>query len=374
MSTPTVSPAVAARTAADLAPGLAIAVGVVAVSTSGPLIAFAAAPALAIAFWRNALALPLLVPAAALRRRDELRSLIGARRREGLLCVLSGLALAGHFLTWVPSTKLTSIATSVALVTTQPVWVGVLSMVLGRRLSRWTWVGIVAAVAGTMAATGVDLGTSRTALFGDLLALLGGVLAAGYTVLGEQVRARLSTTTYTTVCYAVCAATTLVVCLAFRIPVTGFPTTAWLAILALTVGPQLLGHSLFNFALRRVSATTVSVMILLETPGAALIAWAWLGQKPALAALPGLALLLVGVAIVALAHRPVPPPQADPATSPASNPATSLESDPLTPAPSDLATSLESDPLTPAPSDPLTPAQTDPVTPPAMSSDRPPGR
>lgn len=308
MSAPTASPAVATRATADLVPGLAIAVGVIAVSTSGPLIAFAAAPALAIAFWRNALALPVLVPAAALRRRAELRALVGPRRREGLLCVLAGLALAGHFLAWVPSTKMTSVATSVALVTTQPVWVGVIAMALGRRPSRWTWVGIVAAVAGSIAATGADFSISRTALLGDALALLGGLLGAVYTVLGERVRATMSTTTYTTVCYAVCAATALVVCLGFRIPVTGFPATAWVAILAVTVGPQLLGHSLFNFALRRVTATTVSVMILLETPGAALIAWIWLDQVPAPAALPGLALLLVGVAIVALASRPAPTP------------------------------------------------------------------
>ena len=282
---------------------LALALGVVAVSTSGPLIAFAAAPALAIAFWRNALALPLLVPAAATRRRDELRALAGPRRRDGLLCVLAGLALAGHLMAWVPSTRMTSIATSTALVTTQPVWVGLIAVALGRRLSRWTWVGIVIAVVGAVAATGVDFAGDRTALLGDALALLGGVLAGVYTVLGERVRATTSTTTYTAVCYGVCAAVILVVCLAARIPLTGYPATAWLAIVAVTVGPQLLGHSMFNFALRRVPATTVSVLILLETPGAALIAWAWLDQVPPLAAVPGLVLLLVGVTIVALRDR-----------------------------------------------------------------------
>lgn len=287
--------------------GLALAVGVIAVSTSGPLIAYAAAPALAIAFWRNALALPLLVPAAALGRRVELRSLVGAHRREGLLCVLAGLALAGHLMAWVPSTKMTSIATSTALVTTQPVWVGLIAVAMGRRLSRWTWLGIGCAVAGAVAATGVDLTTSRTALIGDLLALLGGVLAGVYTVLGERVRATVSTTTYTTVCYGVCAVTILAVCLAAGIPLGGYPATAWAAIVAVTIGPQLLGHSSFNFALRRVTATTVSVVILLEAPGAALIAWAWLDQVPPLAALPGLVLLLLGVAVVAVKDRKVTP-------------------------------------------------------------------
>jgi drug/metabolite transporter (DMT)-like permease len=304
MSAPTGS---TGPTRGELVSGLALAVGVVAVSTSGPLIAFAAAPAIAIAFWRNALALPLLGPAAALRRRAELRSLVGAHRRVGLLCVLAGIALAGHFMAWVPSTKMTSIATSTALVTTQPVWVGLIALALGRRLSGWTWLGIAVAVAGAVAVTGVDLTGSGTALLGDLLALLGGVLGGAYATLGERVRATVSTTTYTTVCYGVCAAVILVVCLAFRIPISGFPASAWAAIVAVTVGPQLLGHSLFNFALRRITATTVSVVILLEAPGAALIAWAWLGQVPPLQAVPGLVLLLLGVAIVAVKDRRVIP-------------------------------------------------------------------
>lgn len=278
---------------------LALAVGVLAVSTSGPLILFAAAPALAIAFWRNALALPVLLPVAGLRRRDELRALVGERRRDGLLCVLAGLALAGHFMAWVPSTKMTSIATSTALVTTQPVWVGLIAVGLGRRLPRWTWIGIVTAVVGAIAATGVDLTGDPRALLGDALALLGGVLGAAYAVIGERVRVATSTTSYTAVCYGVCAMVILTVCLVAGIPVTGYPASAWLAIAAVTIGPQLFGHSMFNFALRRVPATTVSVLTLLETPGAALIAWAWLGQAPPLAALPGLALLMVGVAIVA---------------------------------------------------------------------------
>jgi drug/metabolite transporter (DMT)-like permease len=287
--------------------GLALAVGVVAVSVSGPLIAYAAAPALAIAFWRNALALPLLVPATVWRRRAEVRALAGPARREAVLCALAGVALAGHLMAWVPSTKMTSVAASTALVTTQPVWVGLIAVALGRRLSGWTWLGIAVAVLGAVSVTGVDVTLSRTAVLGDLLALLGGVLAAVYTILGERVRATVSTTTYTTICYGVCAAVVLAVCLAFRVPLTGYPLTAWAAIVAVTVGPQLLGHSLFNFALRRVPATTVSVVILLEAPGAALVAWAWLNQVPPLLAVPGLVLLLVGVAIVATRDRKVTP-------------------------------------------------------------------
>jgi drug/metabolite transporter (DMT)-like permease len=295
--------AMRAQPGSDVPVFAALAIGVLSVSTSGALIVYAAAPALAIAFWRNAMALPVLVPAAVVGRRHELRALLGPARREGLYCVLAGVALAGHFSAWVPSTKLTTVATATALVATQPVWAGLIAVGQGKRLPGWTWVGIAVAVVGAVLATGADISAGGAALIGDLLALAGGLLAAIYTSLGERARATTSTTAYTAVCYTVCGLVMLAICLVGRIPLTGYPATAWVALVALTVGPQLLGHSMFNFALRRVSATTVSVVILLEVPGAALVAWAWLGQVPRTAALPGLALLLVGVAIVVVAAR-----------------------------------------------------------------------
>jgi len=272
-----------------------LAVAVVAVSSSAPLIAFAVAPALAIAFWRNALSLTVLGPYSLIRRRDEFGAM---SRRDVSFCALAGVALAAHFAFWVPSAKLTTVAASTALVATQPVWQGLIAVAQRRRLPVVTWVGIGIAVLGAVLATGADIGHSGSAVLGDVLALLGGVAAAVYTALGERARSTISTTTYTTICYGVCAVLLLAVCLVGGVRLGGYPGTTWLAILGLVVGAQLLGHSMFNYALRRVSATTVSVLILLEVPGAALIAWLWLGQTPRPAALPGLALLVVGVAVV----------------------------------------------------------------------------
>src|SRR5262249_10160998 len=150
----------------------------------------------------------------------------------------------------------------------------------GRRLGTWTWVGIGTAVAGAALATGADLRAAGPALWGDLLALAGAVMAAIYMSFGERARVTISTTTYTVVCYSVCAAVILLVCLVFRVPLSGYPAGAWVALVALTIGPQLLGHSMFNFALRRVSATTVSVVGLIEVPGAAIVAAVWLHQLP----------------------------------------------------------------------------------------------
>lgn len=282
----------------DPATVAALGVAVLAVSASGPMIAYAAAPALAIAFWRNALAVGVLVPVAAVRRRDELLDLAGPARRAGVFTVVAGVALAVHFGTWVPSTKLTTVATATALVATQPVWQGLIAVCQGRRLPWLTWAGIAVAVAGAIAVTGADAGFSGTAFTGDLLAVAGAVAGAVYTALGERVRATASTTSYTAVCYLVCAAVLLVVCVAGRVPLTGYPATAWLVLAGLTIGPQLLGHSLFNFALRRVTATTVSVVVLLEVPGAALIGWLWLGQTLRPAAWPGIALLMAGLVMV----------------------------------------------------------------------------
>jgi drug/metabolite transporter (DMT)-like permease len=292
------------RSPVDPVTALALTVAVCAFSTSGSLIAFAAAPGLAIAFWRNGMAAAVLLPTAALGRSGEVRGLIaGPHRRDGLYTALAGAGLAVHFGLWVPSIKLTSVAMSTALVASQPIWQGLIAVAQGKRLPSLTWVGIGVAMVGVILATGVDIGVSTRAVVGDLMAIGGAIAAAAYTALGERARAVISTTSYTAVCYGVCAVLLLVACLALRTPLAHYPATTWLALVALTAGPQLLGHSLANFSLRRVAATTVSMLILLEVPGATLLSWVWLGQVPRPRAVPGLVILIVGVMIVILAGR-----------------------------------------------------------------------
>src|SRR5689334_3006153 len=144
----------------------ALGVAVIAVSSSAPLIAYAAAPALAIAFWRNALAVGVLVPTAAATRRDELR---GLDRGGLLLCVLAGVALAVHFGTWVPSAKLTTATAATAMVSTQPIWAALIAVARRVPVAGSTWVGIAVAVLGTALATGADVTVSGRAVLGDLL-------------------------------------------------------------------------------------------------------------------------------------------------------------------------------------------------------------
>jgi drug/metabolite transporter (DMT)-like permease len=274
---------------------LVMTVALVAVSTSGPLIAATAAPALAIAFWRNALATGAIAPFALLRHRLELA---GLDRREVVLALAAGLFLAGHFATWVPSLTKTSVASATAIVCAQPVWVALLARLSGHHVPRRAWAGIATALVSVVVLTGVDFSLEPRALVGDVLALLGGVFAALYTVAGGEVRRTVSTTAYTFCCYGVCAVTMLVVCLASGRPLAGYETGAWVRLVALAAGAQLLGHSLFNRVLRTTSPTVVSLALLFEVPGAAVIAAIWLGQTPPVEAVPAAVLLLVGIGIV----------------------------------------------------------------------------
>jgi drug/metabolite transporter (DMT)-like permease len=282
-------------------------VGLIGVSASGPLMAASDAPALAIAFWRNALATGVLVPVAAVSRRAEVAAMSA---REIALVTVAGAALALHFATWVSSLKLTSVASATALVCTQVGWVVLIGRMRGRRVSRAVLVGLAVSFAGVVVVSGVDVSISRRALGGDALALAGGVFAAVYTYLGASARRSLSTTTYTTLCYGTCALLLLPAAVLAGQPLTGFSAQTWAGIAAVTVAAQLLGHSVFNHLLAVVSATVVSLVLLLEVPGAALLAAVFLGETPPVGVYLGLVLVLTGLAIVVTHPAAGPPPQA----------------------------------------------------------------
>ena len=280
-------------------------VAVAAISTSAPLVREAAAPAFVIAFWRNGLAAAVLVPVARRRHRDEVAALA---RRDRRLIVLAGVLLAGHFATWIPSLSLTSVASSVALLCTQPVWAALLARANGETVTRATWLGIAVALVGVIVLTGIDVSLDTRALGGDALALAGGALSAGYITVGAQVRRTVSTTVYTAGCYGAAAAALLVGCVVARQDPVHLSARAWWCIVAITVGPQLLGHSVVNRVLRTMSATLVSVAILLEIVGATALAWWWFAEAPPAGAYPAAALIAAGVVIVVRAGGPADVP------------------------------------------------------------------
>jgi drug/metabolite transporter (DMT)-like permease len=278
-----------------------MAVAVAGVSLSGPLTALVTAPVLAIAFWRNAAGAALLLPVLLTRDRGDLARL---RWRDLRSSVVAGLFLAGHFAAWLPSLYLTSIGASVALVTTTPIWTAVVARLAGVRFPAQVWWGLALAVGGAALIAGVDVTVSPDALKGDGLALLGAIFAGGYVLAGARARARLSTSAYTVTAYTTCAAVLAVAALVVDAPLVGFAAREWWLLLGITVCAQILGHTLLNLVLSSVGPTVVSLAVLLEVPGALLVALVLLGQLPPLLALPGMAAVVAGVALVVRAGRP----------------------------------------------------------------------
>lgn len=288
-------------------------VAVVFISLSGPMIAATAAPALAIAFWRCLIGSGLTGLWVAARQRSGLFALT---RREMRLTLLAGVFLGLHFATWIPSLTLTTIAASTALVATQPIWAAFIARALGVRIGRRVWIGIAVAFSGVVLLTGVDLSVDPRHLIGDALALIGAVFAAAYVSVAERVRQSVENSTMTFVLYAASAVTILPLVFIFQDALIGFDAQAWLLIIAITLGAQLLGHSMMNKVLSNTSATVVSLAILFEMPGATIVAAIWLGQVPPLALLPAAALILIGLVIVIRAADKRPGPATVTETSP----------------------------------------------------------
>ena len=270
-------------------------VAVVFISLSGPMIAATAAPVLAIAFWRCLIGSGITGVWVIARRWSSLGALT---RREIRLTVIAGVFLGLHFATWIPSLTLTTIAASTALVATQPIWAALIARATGVQIYSRVWIGIAIAFSGVIVLTGVDLSVDPAHLWGDALALVGAVFSAAYVSVAERVRKTVDTSTMTFVLYAVSAVTILPLVFIFGQQLVGFDAQAWALILAVTLGAQLLGHSMMTRVLSSTSATVVSLAILFEMPGATLVAAIWLGQVPPLALLPAATLILAGLVIV----------------------------------------------------------------------------
>lgn len=286
------------------------ALGILGVASSGPLIAgtlgATTVSALAIAFWRNGLAALVMAGPVLVR---EPRQFGNVTVKEFRWSLLAAVALALHFACFITSLQLTSVAAATALVCLQSGWIAVFQMLRGVR-HRWpVLAGLGIAVGGVITITGFDFGASPDALLGDLLAVAGGALAGVYTLAGGKARQSLGTGVYTTLCYGMCAAVVAVLALISGQPLAGFDAAGWLGILAITVAAQLVGHTAFNHLLATMSPLLVSMIILLEIPGAALIAAAFLAETLPGGTYLGLGMILAGLAVVVAGQRsraPVP--------------------------------------------------------------------
>jgi len=266
---------------------------------------------LSIAAWRLSLAAAVLWPLTWGRNRSQI---IALTPKEWALGGLSGVFLALHFAAWISSLAYTSVASSLALVSTNPVWIALVSwLVFRERLDGWLILGIAAAVGGSALIFWSDaqLTTSSAAghsMLGNILALVGSLTVCGYLLIGRKLRKTVSLLPYIWLVYSSAALVLMVTALATGSSLTGYSSVAWACLIALALGPQLLGHSAFNWALKHVSATFIAVAILGEPVGSALLAWLFFGESFAPVQLAGFCFLLAGIY---LASRSEPGSPAD---------------------------------------------------------------
>ena len=291
-----------------MSPLLVLMVAVLATTYAGPIVRFATAPAVAIAFWRLVLVLPVTF---GLATRERQRTSV--MREAFPLMLLAGVLLAVHFWTWIASLRFTTVASSVVLVSLKPIFAwGIAALWLGEHpapTERW---GIALAVAGATLIGLADARLSLGALGGDALALAGALTGAGYYVIGRRVRRTVGIWSYASAVYAV-AALLLGWSAALRgAPLTGFGGRDWTVFGAMAAGPMLLGHTGMNYALKHYRATTVNVAALGEPVGATIIAWLVpaIHEVPPVMALVGGVLVLVGIGLALgtgrAAHQPRP--------------------------------------------------------------------
>lgn len=272
--------------------------GILAVSTASIFIRFAQAqaPSLVIAALRLSFASLALAPLALTRQRAELARL---SHREVLLGLLSGIFLAAHFATWISSLEFTSVASSVVLVTTTPLWVALAApLVLKESIQRGVWLGMALALAGgILVALSQDAaaGAGARPLWGNFLAVSGAWAAAGYLLIGRHLRERLSLIAYIFIVYGMAALTLLIVMLAAGQTPFGYSPAVYGWLVALALIPQLLGHSTFNWALGRLPASFVSITLLGEPVGSIILAFLILKESPSGLELAGGACILLGI-------------------------------------------------------------------------------
>lgn len=263
---------------------------------------------LAVAFWRTIGGSLALAPFAVVQQRRSETDLSAAQHR---LLAISGACLALHFALWLWSLALTTVASSVTLVTMSPIFVALGGWwFLGERTTRRTWIGMGLTMLGAITigfadAAAIDLGPR--ALAGDALAFGGALAVTVYLLIGRLSRRTVAVTTYASIVYGWAAVVLLVACLLTGADLWGYDRTVWLAIAGLIVGPQLLGHTIFNTVLSTVSATVVAIVVLAEPVGATILAWLLLDELPAPLFWVGAPLVLLGVAIATARRRSQPP-------------------------------------------------------------------
>ena len=268
--------------------------GIIGIGTSGPLIALSTMPVLTLIFWRNLGGSLVTLPFALRHSRD----------RAGVKwALIAGVVLALHFVGFFIAMRMTTVAAGTALVALQPIFAALFVKLSGGHIPSKAWLGMIVSFIGVGLIAGVDLQISYDKFLGDLAAIISATLAAAYMIAGSKAQRTLETTTYTTICYFICSMTALPMALIAGNEIFSFSAKEWWILLGLILGAQLLGHSMFNSALKRVSPAIVSLIVFFEVPVSAVLAVWWLDQKPPAGIIPGIVLILIGCILVVTRTR-----------------------------------------------------------------------
>ncbi|GEN47139.1 DMT family transporter [Alkalibacillus haloalkaliphilus] len=277
----------------QLAPYIAIAIGVVAVSTSAIFVRLADAPSSMIANYRLLLAVLIMLPLILWKHTGEFKHI---SRRDWWFSAAAGVFLALHFILWFESLNHTSVASSVVLVTTQPIFAFIGTYLFFKeRFTSGAVLSMIIAFTGSVIISWGDFQISGMALVGNFLALMGAIAITGYFLFGQNVRKRVSLMTYTFVVYGVSSITLILYNIVLGTSFTGYTGETWMYFLALAIIPTFFGHTLFNWAIKWVSASTITMGVLFEPIGASIMAYFILGELVTWSQFLGGSIVIIGL-------------------------------------------------------------------------------
>lgn len=279
-------------------PYVAIAIGVISVSLSAIFVKLSSAESAVIAFYRMLFSVLIMSPVFLLKYKSELKLL---QKRDWLFSIVAGLFLAFHFILWFESLNYTSVASSTVLVTLQPIFAFIGTYLFFKeKVAFQSIVAVIVAISGSLLISWGDFRVSGAALYGDGLALIACAFITGYLLFGQDVRKRLSLMTYTMVVYSVSTITLFFYVLFMGQSFGPYESTDWLLFVMLAIVPNLLGHTLFNWSLKWVSTNVISIAILFEPVGAAILAFFIFNEKLILSQVIGGIIVILGILMFVL--------------------------------------------------------------------------
>lgn len=271
-------------------------------SLSSIIIRFSDAPALVISAYRMLFTSLMLLAPVMLNNRSEFKNIT---KKEYILCIISGIFLAFHFATWISSIKMTSVANSTILVSCSPIFVALANYFITKeKLNRKMAVAISMSLVGTfIIAMGSSGETATNAMLGNILAFLGAIFVAGYLVIGGIARKKLSASIYVFIVYTVSTATLFIMCLVSKTPIYPYPPKEFMLFIALAFFCSILGHTLYNYMVKYVSSTLISVSTLSEPIFASIMAMLIFKEFPSLYTLTGGIIIITGIFYYLLAQN-----------------------------------------------------------------------